>query len=293
MNKLKVWNAYAEWADAEESWDKGAKQAHAIQPIKGLSRLPNMPGIAPETKRFLKLKSLWYILANDADWVIVKGVLRHPLRYLWNLSRSVWRGSAHRRDGDFYYYGVDGQSTFERIISDPDTLFVVGFSYCHKPFECPSERFTPDCIHDPDNLVCRQCFIGKMAHALPERNVIPLFVPTIHYIGAQLFDILHNNPGKRVAFLITTCEMILEMCGDIANMMGVVGIGVRLDGRVCNTMHALELSERGVKPGLTVVLDDTKEKMLALARLRRERCPDITMPLSDRDSDTTYETACL
>jgi hypothetical protein len=51
-------------------------------------------------------------------------------------------------------------------------------------------------------------------------------------------------------------------------MVGIQGIGIRLDGRICNTMKAFELSERGIKPGLTVVLDETQRKILELIQSR-------------------------
>ena len=60
---------------------------------------------------------------------------------------------------------------------------------------------------------------------------------------------------KKLLFLITACEMSLVMFADYGNMMGAKGIGIRLDGRICNTMRAFHLSERGIKPGLTVQLN--------------------------------------
>jgi hypothetical protein len=69
--------------------------------------------------------------------------------------------------------------------------------------------------------------------------------------------------------MITACEMTLQMFGDWGNMVNIQGIGVRLDGRICNTMKAFQLSEEGIKPGLTVVLDETQKRMLDLIRCRR------------------------
>lgn len=74
-----------------------------------------------------------------------------------------------------------------------------------------------------------------------------------------------------MVFLITACELTLEMFGDWGNMLGIRGLGVRLDGRICNTMKAFELSEIGIKPGLTVVRDETQTKILELIRLIREK----------------------
>ena len=89
-------------------------------------------------------------------------------------------------------------------------------------------------------------------------------------ICGRIFDIVHQNPGKQVLFMITACEMTLEMFGDWGNMVNIKGLGIRLDGRICNTMRAFELSEQGIKPGLTIVLDETQKKVLELIRFRRE-----------------------
>ena len=58
------------------------------------------------------------------------------------------------------------------------------------------------------------------------------------------------------------------MFADWGNMAKIKGVGVRLEGRICNTLKAFELSEEGIKPGLTVVNSESKQKMLEWIRLR-------------------------
>ena len=149
----------------------------------------------------------------------------------------------------------------------------MGFSYCHKPFECPSGRFSDQCIHDPAHPVCGQCFISKCVHSLPVERNVPLFIPTVHYIAEKMLETVARNPGKEVLFVITACELTLKMFADSGNMAGFRGIGVRLDGVICNTMRAFEASEVGIKPGLTVVLPDAQQRMLELLALRRRHVP--------------------
>jgi hypothetical protein len=210
------------------------------------------------------------MILKDKGFKILKNVLKHPLKYGKAFIRSAVQSKPYSRQGDFFLYGVKSVDEFAELVTNKEALLVVGFSYCHKPFECPSSRFTENCMHDASNPVCQQCFIGKCMHALPEKNVIPLIIPTIHYIGGQIFDIVHANPNKQVIFMITACEMTLEMFGDWGNMVGIRGIGVRLDGRICNTLKAFELSEEGIKPGLTVVLESTQERILSFIRERRQ-----------------------
>lgn len=268
MTKLKMWQA--DWEAAEKEWDQQAQEAAKTFPIKGLKTLPDMVGITPDTAKNLKWKSLKWMITKDHDGIILKGVLKHPLRYGWAFIKSAFQQKPYKRQGDFFLYGLRSIDQFEKLLQDKNSLLVLGFSYCHKPFECPSGRFNPDCIRDPDNLVCQQCYIGKAIHASAAAQTIPLIIPTIHYIGGQIFDIVHSHPDKTILFIITACEMTLEMFGDWGNMVNIKGIGVRLDGRICNTMKAFELSEKGIKPGLTVILDDTQRKILELIKLRQK-----------------------
>lgn len=269
-NKLKLWNENQNWEEAEAAWDKAALAAEQQAPIKKLKRMPHMPGITKETAKNLKWKAFKYMGLHDTDGKVREGFLKHPIKYGKSFLKSLFQKGRYKRDDDFFLFGVQSVEEFKTLLDEPESILVVGFSYCHKPFECPSKRFTTDCIHDPSHPVCQQCFIGKSVNALPEKRVIPLFITTIHYIGGKIFEIAHANPGKQILFIITACELTLEMFSDWGNMVDIKGIGVRLDGRICNTMKAFEISEIGTKPGLTVVLDKTQKRILDLIRHRKE-----------------------
>lgn len=232
--------------------------------LKTLTHLPKIPGITPKTARHLRWKSLKYLIQHDKKRVLPRYFIKHPLKYGYNLLKSYFKKKSYLRKDDFFLYNLRSLEEFQENLSNPNTLLIAGFSYCHKPHECPSGRFTDTCIHDKEHPVCQQCFIGETVHALPKQNVIPLFIPTIHYIGEKIFEIVEANPKKNILFLITACELTLEMFGDWGNMVGIKGIGVRLDGRICNTMKAFELSEIGIKPGLTVVREETQRQILRL-----------------------------
>lgn len=272
MTKLKIWKEGSSFKESEKLWNEREKIAAEKHPIKQLKKLPKMIGITKETAKNLKWKAFLWMIKKDKDRKVLRGFMRHPLRYGIGYLCSLFVNNKIKKDGDFFLYGVNNVEEFQDLLQCEDTLLVVGFSYCHKPHECPSKRFTSDCIHDPENPVCQQCFIGKMIHSLPEEKVVPLIIPTVHYIAEKIFEVVHANPDKRVIFLITACEMTLEMFSDWGLMTKIKGVGVRLDGRICNTMDAFRLSEEGIKPGLTVVLDDTKKRMLDLIRIRRETC---------------------
>lgn len=268
--KKSLWDTHSTWEEAEKTWDSGAEAARKENPLRVLKTLPQMPGIAKEDAKNLKWKSLKWMIQKDEGWTILRHVFKRPFIHAWRFLRSCLKKKSYLRDGDFFLYGIDGVDHFKKLLQQENALFVVGFSYCEKPHECPSGRFTDQCIHDPENSVCRQCFIGKAINSLPKERTKPLLIPTIHYIGRKMFEIKEQNPGKQILFLITACELTLEMFGDYGNMANIQGIGVRLDGRICNTMRAFQLSENGIKPGLTVVLPDTEKRILDLLSFWRK-----------------------
>lgn len=257
---------YPSWEEAEKAWEQRAQAAKAQQPITTLSKLPLIPGVTKDTSKRLKWKSLRYMISHDVGGKIRAHVLKHPFRYGLRLLRSLGRRKAYsKREGDFFFYGLTSCAEFEKAVTK-ETLLVVGFSYCQKPLECPSGRFTDQCRADPDHPVCAQCFIGKVRNALPEGQLVPLLIPTIHYIGEKLFTLLHAHPERPLLFLITACELTLRMFGDYGNMAGLRGIGIRLDGRICNTFKAFLLSEEGIKPGLTLLTPETERLTWSLLR---------------------------
>lgn len=268
MSRLPLWRK--EWEEAEQVWDQQAEEARKCHPLKELKDLPQMVGIVPETARGLKWKSFKWMVQKDEGLNILRQFFKHPFKYGWRFLKSVIKPKSYRREGDFFLYGLSSLQEFEALLKDKEAILVVGFSYCHKPFECPSGRFSASCIHDPEHPVCQQCFIGKAMQTLHPQAAIPLFIPTIHYVGNQIFEIVHRYPGRPILFMITACELTLEMFGDWGNMVDIRGVGVRLAGRICNNMRAFELSEQGVKPGLTVVLDETKQRFLQLIRCRNQ-----------------------
>lgn len=265
----KHWDKYSSFNEAKKAWEEKEKELQKTHPLKTLKTLPNMPGIVKKDGRFLKLKTLYYLLKEDKNRIFLRYFFKKPFLYSFSLIRSYLKKNSFRREGDFFLYGIKSIEDFEKKLSDKNAFLVLGFSYCHKPFECPSGRFTDQCIHDPKHPVCGQCFIGKSIHALEEKNSRHVLIPTIHYIGEKIFETIKENPDKKIIFIITACEMTLTMFADWGNMVGIQGIGVRLDGRICNTMKAFDLSEKGIKPGLTVVLDETQQKILDLLAARR------------------------
>ena len=264
-NKLKIIeSASPSWQKKQDTWDTKAKAFEKIHPLKTLRSLPKMVGITAKTARLLRLKSLFYILTQDKKNTFLRYFFKRPFTYTLSLLRSYLKRKSFSRKDDLFFYGIQGEDEFKNLLLEEKTILIVGFSYCHKPLECPSGRFSDLCENIQDHPVCSQCFIGKCSHLLAGTKAKLLYIPTIHYIGEKIFEAAHENPNHNIVFLITACEMSLQMFGDWGNMVGARGIGIRLDGRICNTMKAFKLSEEGIKPGLTVVLDPTQQKILTL-----------------------------
>ena len=268
-SETRFFDQFRTWKEAEAAWDRRAREFAADLPLRGIKHWRSLPGIRAATRKNLRLKALYYLLRHDRNRVL-RFFWRKPIRHFLNLLKSYRNGRPYSRDEDFFLYGFASLTEFRTRLESADTFLLLGFSYCHKPFECPSGRFTDRCIRDFSNPVCGQCFVGKCVHALPTDRARPLFIPTVHYIAEQTVKAIDEHPEYEVVFLITACELTLEMFGDWGNAIGVRGIGVRLDGQICNTMKAFEASENGIKPGMAVVLAPTRRRLLELLALRRQ-----------------------
>lgn len=264
----RFWDHFRSWEEAEAAWGAATVHAAVDCPLK-TSPQPAVPSIAPG-ERALRWKGLHWVLQKDAGFVLVRRLLRHPFRYFLQYVRSVLNRSPYQRAEDLFFYGIKNQDEMRELLRRDDTFLVVGFSYCQKPHECPSTRFSDACIHSLDNPVCRQCTICKAVHTLPPTATSFVVVPTINAIGKVILEAVDAHPNKRVVFIITACEMALQMFTDMGNMVGVCGVGIRLGGRVCNTFRAFALSEEGIKPGLTTVLPSTQHHLFSLLRTWRE-----------------------
>jgi len=265
------WDKHPTWEDAEKSWDMRSSELQQSQPIKQLVKIPKLPGIRPKTKKNLRWKAMNYLAKYDEEKFFIKYFFSKPIRHGFNLLRSYLTTLPYIRDDDFFLYGLQNEAEFKQLLAKPNSKLVIGFSYCHKPFECPSGRFTQECIHDDTSPVCGQCFIGKCVHSLPSKQVLPVFITTVHQIGEVIVKEVKKHPELEITYIITACEMTLRMFGDWANMMKVRGLGIRLDGQICNTMKAFVASEHGIKPGMAVVLDNTQKRILQLIKFRREQ----------------------
>ncbi len=258
----------SKWKEKEAIWDKNHKQSEASNPLKTIKHLPKTTHITKKTRFFLRLKALRYMLKEDQDQLFFKYFLKRPFYHFKNLIFSYLKRRPFVQKEDLFYYGFKDIKTFEKLVQDPETLFIVGFSYCQKPFECPSKRFSDQCMHDPKHPVCSQCFIGKCNFLSDKKNIEFVYIPTVHYIGEKLFEGLEKYKNRKVIFMITSCELCLKMFADWGNMLNIKGLGFRFQGRVCNTMKAFKLSENGIKPGLTLLTEDTQKKFLHFLNLR-------------------------
>ena len=262
------WNTYQSWEEAEKAWEAKAQILRSTHPLKTPAHKPKTPGITKGTKKNLKLKTLKYLLTHDKEGLFRRYFFKRPLKYTLNYLKSALKKERYTRRGDTYFYGIRDTEDFQERLKDPNTLLVVGFSFCHKPLECPDGRFRATCRFDPKHPICRQCFIGKARNALPEKRTISVIIPTIYDIGRTLFENLEQHPKKKIIFLVTACELSLEMFADFGYMAGIPGIGICLSGRVCNTLRAFVLAENGVKPGLTLLSEEAQTNFLKLLKVK-------------------------
>jgi len=214
-----------------------------------------------ENSFLLTLSSYRWIFLKDSEhrFVILRQLASQPFRYFFRFLRSLFQKRNYQRDGDFFFYGLSSIDQFLEMAADPQTIRVVGFSYCEKPFDCPSGRFSADCLASQENPICRDCPLSKAKRLLSEKAVI-LSIPDVHMIGKTLLELQAKNPKKQLLFLISSCPFSLTLFSKWAHFASLKGIGVALSGRTCTTFDAFKLAEGGHKRFRTHLNEQTKNR---------------------------------
>lgn len=248
----------ASYEDKKQQWEANEQALKKLQLLKRPKKNPKMLGIEAQTARGLRFKALKYLLSHDQEFRVLFSILKRPVYHSFRYLRSLF-SKGYKEEGDLFFYGVKDFDSFKKRARQEETKILLGFSYCQKPLECPSGRFTEQCELNRSSPICAQCPIGKAICLSPKDKVQPLLIKTVHHVGDELIKFQKQHPQS--LFLITACEMTLKMFANFGYMVGGCGIGLRLQGRICNTLRAFELSEKGIKPGLTWLEREPEERL--------------------------------
>lgn len=231
--------------------------------------IPKIPFITEKTRRGLKIKTILYLLSLKEGRRRFVYFMKSP-KLFRRLARSLFRKKeCCQSEGHLRFFGC---SSLDDLVSsmDESSFLVVGVSYCQKPRRCPRGRFNDACSYNEKNEICRACPIPKFQRVCDHVLIIPTFL----YIAEYLCQVVRNHPNQKVYFVISACELSLKMFGDYADILDLKGIGVRLIGRICNTFDAFKLAEKGIKPGVAFIEDETERVMLdVVARLNKKKNP--------------------
>jgi hypothetical protein len=267
---MKFFDKFNNFEKANKSWDEQAEILSKTKPLKTQSTPKNIQMLEKENI-FLRMKSLYYILKTDQNKILTKYFIKKPFLYGFNLFRSYIKKKPYIFQDDIYYFNLKNDDELKNLLTQKDTILVVGFSYCHKPFECPAKRFSKDCIYDAENDICRQCFIGKCINTTSDKDTIFLSILDVHHIGQKLFELKTKNPTKKIVYILTACTLSIKMFSDLSNMLNIKGVSFPLDGRVCVNYNNFYLAENGIKKNITLVKNFHKNRLLEYLAIRKEK----------------------
>ena len=110
------WDRYPSIEEAELAWEEGAEKKRREHPLKVLKTLPQMPGIAEESKKYLSWKSLKWMVQKDEGWHVLRHILKKPFTHLLRYCRSLLKKKSYVRDGDFFFYGLNSVEAMKKKI---------------------------------------------------------------------------------------------------------------------------------------------------------------------------------
>lgn len=227
--------------------------------------LPKVPFITKKTKSFLKWKTLLYLASlREGRHFFYYYIFKVPKLFIRFLFSFVAPKKTSKREGDYFFYGCSSFDDIRKLYKKTNVVLVLGFSYCQKPLKCPSGRFNDQCYRDLSHPACKNCIIGEVKNKFPVCRAKVIIIPTFLYVAEFLCKEKKKFPNKDFIFLITACELSFKMFERYVGLLQLKGIGIRLQGRICNTFQAFKFAEHGIKPGLTIISSLVEEELKKL-----------------------------
>jgi hypothetical protein len=186
----------------------------------------------------LKIKALRYLISNDKK-LFFKFFLKNPFIYSYRYLLS-FLFSKRKKERGAILFGINNLSEFKNLLKNRKNPLILGFSYCQKPLDCPSLRFSERCIGN----TCGKCLISKY---IDRENIHVLSITTVNYLGEKIYEIIKQSPGK-IIFIISACDIAISMFEDLSKALNLKGIALPLEEKVCNSFSAFLLAEKGKKP---------------------------------------------
>jgi hypothetical protein len=261
---MKFWENFSSFESANAAWDK--KQA-SLENILSLKKVLFEQKNKLKFSNFIRIKSLFYLIRQDKRLKLLKFFLKKPIINSYNLFRSYLSKEPYIKEKDFFLFNLSNLNELKQLALENSSLFVFGFSYCQKPFECPQKRFSSQCLHDYNNNICSQCFIGKCTNAMNNKDIF-LVITDIYHFAKKILELINKNPNKKIIFIITSCELSVKMFSDFANVLKIKALSIKLTKKVCLNYKSFLTAEKGKK---SVITDLDKEKKILFLELLKLR----------------------
>jgi hypothetical protein len=216
----------------------------------------------------LVIKALKHVLSEDSAHALRKFFFKRFFRNATILLKTLFSSEEKFSTGRYFFHNLTDEKAFKKKLKEKNTLFVFGFSYCQKPFECPSSRFSSTCFFDPAQPICSECLIGKARQSIPPLSEI-LVIPTSFFFIERILALQKKHPSKEIVFLIFACPFAINLFAPWPSLFHLKGISFPLSGSLCTNFPSFKNAEKGEKNGLSFLQKGQKETFFQFLSLRK------------------------
>lgn len=208
-----------------------------------------------KSQRFLMVKGFYHIFRQEPFYVL-KTILRRPFSYFWRYILSFKTKRGHIPEGA-YLYGFKDIKSFKKSINTKKSQLILGSSYCQRPKNCPTIRFSSIC--PLENNICYTCPISTYKKLL-KRNDSFIMITTALELGKKIISLQKTHPEKDIIFILSSCDLSQEIFTFFSYILGIKGIAFSLRGNICKNFKSFKHAEEGKKKAQTYL--DSKQNML-------------------------------
>lgn len=220
--------------------------------MRAKKNTPSLSTILPVYEE--KISGLKKYLTPDAEKLLIKEIIDSSSWNIRNLKRAKETIKHIERKRNSVLIGIKNINELITEISRSPRNFLILLSYCSKPIDCPSKRFSDKCWPRASSNICDNCpFKDIKLKADKIGCEIYIVYKTKKMIQKYLIPAFRKfkKAERQKPVIVTICPLALNKFLEIGVISGFKGIIYQFTEGICRTSEHFDRADEGEKREVT------------------------------------------
>ena len=187
------------------------------------------------------MNSLIYLFKNDCKHILKKFFIKNFFKIFF-IFFKIFKKLKKDKFGNFYLINIKNLKSKKKA-----KKIFIAISYCQKPKNCPSKKFSENCFKNSKSEICKNCQFFKISKPL-------YFITTVSEFAKKILQL-----KKDEYFLITACRYSIKKFYKYAYLLNLKGAAFELTKNCCTNFKTFYFAEKGYKKNETFLSKNSQD----------------------------------